>query len=274
MEEVQAALWAPSGLCSLITKVSTSTGSEQNPLSSYTLNTLDDFPYRQDDWGCPGKGTKILPKNRRFFFPSCNISAQWTMHINRSHYSICWVLKLLTLLCICVLSNLGLLRWLNGKESSCQCTKLGCGFNPWAEKISRRRKWQPTPVSLPGKSHGQRGLVGYSPWGRKRVGHDLATKQQLSSLTVGHFQNQNLHKIYEKSASVTWNDYRLRDMCCDWGGKTQWNEMKSAFYRQIEIRHVYVPWRCVRICISCKILNAGGCRTVENCFTLGTILGT
>ena len=42
-------------------------------------------------------------------------------------------------------------------------------------KISWRRKWQPTPVFLPGKSHGQRSLAGYSPWNR-RVGHDLATK--------------------------------------------------------------------------------------------------
>ena len=33
-------------------------------------------------------------------------------------------------------------------------------------------------VFLPGKSHGQRSLVGYSPWGRKRVRHDLATQQQ------------------------------------------------------------------------------------------------
>ena len=41
------------------------------------------------------------------------------------------------------------------------------GFNPWVGKISWRRKWQPTPVFLPGKSHGQRNLVGYSPWGRK-----------------------------------------------------------------------------------------------------------
>ena len=41
------------------------------------------------------------------------------------------------------------------------------------------RKWQPTPVFLPGKSHGQRSLEGYSPCGRKRVRHDLATKQQL-----------------------------------------------------------------------------------------------
>ena len=33
------------------------------------------------------------------------------------------------------------------------------------------------PVFLPGKCHGQRSLVGYSPWGRKRFGHDLVTKQ-------------------------------------------------------------------------------------------------
>ena len=37
----------------------------------------------------------------------------------------------------------------------------------WVGKITWRRKWQSTPVLLPGKSHGQRSLVGYSPWGRK-----------------------------------------------------------------------------------------------------------
>ena len=35
-----------------------------------------------------------------------------------------------------------------------------------------RRKWQPTLVSLPGESHGQRSLVGYVPWGSQKVGHD------------------------------------------------------------------------------------------------------
>ena len=38
-----------------------------------------------------------------------------------------------------------------------------CGYNPWIGKIPWRRKWQPTAVFLPGKSHGQRGLAGYSP---------------------------------------------------------------------------------------------------------------
>ena len=44
------------------------------------------------------------------------------------------------------------------------------------QKILWRRKCQLTPVFLPGKSHGQRSLVGYCPWGCKRVRHDLVTK--------------------------------------------------------------------------------------------------
>ena len=41
------------------------------------------------------------------------------------------------------------------------------GFDPWVRKIPCRRAWQPTPVFLPGECHGQRSLVGYSPWDSK-----------------------------------------------------------------------------------------------------------
>ena len=41
------------------------------------------------------------------------------------------------------------------------------GFDSWLRKIPWRRKWQPTPVFLPGESHGQRSLEGHSPWGGK-----------------------------------------------------------------------------------------------------------
>ena len=41
--------------------------------------------------------------------------------------------------------------------------------DPWVRKISRRRAWQPTPVFLPGESHGWRSLVGYDPWGCKET---------------------------------------------------------------------------------------------------------
>ena len=43
-------------------------------------------------------------------------------------------------------------------------------FDSWVWKIPWRRKWQPTPAFLPGESHGQRSLAGYSPWGRKELG--------------------------------------------------------------------------------------------------------
>ena len=70
--------------------------------------------------------------------------------------------------------KLRLPRWLHGKESGCQCSRRR--FNPMVRKILWRRKWQPMPVFLPGKSHGQRSLAGYCPWHRRRVRHDLVTK--------------------------------------------------------------------------------------------------
>jgi len=45
----------------------------------------------------------------------------------------------------------------------------GRGFDPWVRKIPWRRKWQSTPVFLPGKSQGWWSLEGYSPWGLKKL---------------------------------------------------------------------------------------------------------
>ena len=59
----------------------------------------------------------------------------------------------------------GLPWWLSDKESSCRFRKHR--FDPWSGNIPWRRKWHPTPVFLPRKSHGQRSPVGYSPWGHK-----------------------------------------------------------------------------------------------------------
>ena len=70
------------------------------------------------------------------------------------------------------------LRWLRVKESACQCRR--CGFDPWMGKTPWIRKWPSTPVFLPGKSHGQRGLASCSPWSH-RVGHNLTTKPQSES---------------------------------------------------------------------------------------------
>ena len=67
--------------------------------------------------------------------------------------------------CVCIGLHWGLVS----KESACNVEDMGSrpGFDPWVGKIPWRRAWQPSPVFLPGESHGQRSLVGYSPWGRK-----------------------------------------------------------------------------------------------------------
>ena len=55
-----------------------------------------------------------------------------------------------------------------GSDRKSVCLKCGRPrFDSWVGKIPWRRKWQSTPGLMPGKSHGQRSLVGYSPWGRK-----------------------------------------------------------------------------------------------------------
>ena len=66
----------------------------------------------------------------------------------------------------------------SGKEPSCQCRRhKRRKFDPWDGKIPWRGAWQPTPVFLPGESHGQRGLEGYNPWGPK----ELDTTELLST---------------------------------------------------------------------------------------------
>ena len=68
------------------------------------------------------------------------------------------------------------LKRLSSSSSSMQYRRPG--FDPWVRKIPWRKKWQPTPAFLPGESHGQRSLVGYSPWGHK----ELDTTEWLHSL--------------------------------------------------------------------------------------------
>ena len=60
----------------------------------------------------------------------------------------------------------GFPSWLSGKESTCQCWRQE--FDPMVRKIPWSREWQPTPVFLSAKSHGQRSLARCSSWGCKR----------------------------------------------------------------------------------------------------------
>ena len=58
----------------------------------------------------------------------------------------------------------------SGKEFVCQWRRhKRQGFDLWVGKIPWRRKWQPAPIFLLGKSHGQRSLVGFTPWDCKEL---------------------------------------------------------------------------------------------------------
>ena len=55
--------------------------------------------------------------------------------------------------------------------------------------------WQPTLVFLPGESHGQPSLAGYSPWGHKTVGQDLTTKKQQMIQRCGVMERGLYHQL-------------------------------------------------------------------------------
>ena len=80
--------------------------------------------------------------------------------------------------------------WLSGKEPTCQCRRHR--LDPWVVKIPWTRKWQPTPVFLPGKSHGQRSLVGYlacySPWDHKESDMSLLLNNNSQGI-LKHCEN-------------------------------------------------------------------------------------
>ena len=77
----------------------------------------------------------------------------------------------------------------SGKESACQFRRHG--FNPWVRKIPWRRKWQSTPLFLPGKFHGQRSLASYSPWGHKELDTTQPSLTHLSDLNEPNLKALN-----------------------------------------------------------------------------------
>ena len=100
-----------------------------------------------------------------------------------------------------------------GEESTSQFRRFR--FNPWVGKISWRRKWQPTPVFLPGKSQAEESDVGCSPWDHKQsdttsqLNKNIAADKSLSinsntflaTLFVLHMKTL----IWEKCLGAWWN---------------------------------------------------------------------
>ena len=88
-----------------------------------------------------------------------------------------------------------------------------------AIKMSWRRKWQPAPVFLPGKSYGQRSLAGYSPWGRKEL--DMTERLTLTFHRMcflkfyrsvrGRYKERLLHDYLAKTI---WTESNIVELEC------------------------------------------------------------
>ena len=76
--------------------------------------------------------------------------------------------------------------------------------NPWVGKIPWRRAWQPTPVFMPGESHGQRSLVGYTPWGYKESDKTEWPGTPHSPTRIGMESVSESRKCYGKRQCLNW----------------------------------------------------------------------
>ena len=81
----------------------------------------------------------------------------------------------------------------SGKESACQSRRhKRHEFDRWVRRISWKRKWQLTPVFLPGKSHGQKNLAGYNPWDCKES--DMTERKHTTHTHKGVYRQ--IRNIY------------------------------------------------------------------------------
>ena len=173
-----------------------------------SFGTTPSFPYSIVSDPCAMHGSSFLPSlpSQPLLFPSdeafsrqLSLTAQDQVKCpKRFHSSLCLLLRahvilssnFLFLICLLtgkagpVRARIGIVYfWIGAslgvsvKESACRCRR--CKFDPWFGKISWRRKWQVTPVFLPGRFHGHKSLAGCRPWGHRTVGQNLAIKQQL-----------------------------------------------------------------------------------------------
>ena len=126
----------------------------------YNYVLYPSFCQRFWEWGFPTEGwmTDVMENEQR---------RTWGLKLDLTHWTqtieLFWDFPFNSLMDV-----LGFPCGASGKEPICQyksCKR--CRFDPWVRKIPWRRGWQPTPVFLPGESHGEWSLAGYSPWGLK-----------------------------------------------------------------------------------------------------------
>ena len=140
------------------------------------------------------------------------------------------------------------LPWcLSGKQSACEDR---IRFYPWVRKMPWRRKQQPTPIFLPGKSHGQRSLVGYSPWGRKKSDTTI-TNTFSSSLSLAGPRTIRCRclqiSFYFLYKDACWSTQNMKGVSSEWRALPEscFSYVTSAFYTPLT---TLLTWRFQASC--------------------------
>ena len=152
-------------------------------------------------------------------------------------------------------------RWISvvlKKRSVCHCRTLG--FHLWVGKIPWSREWQPTPVSLPGKFHGQKSLAGYSPWGCKES-NTTECVHTHTELPVKWTKSTNLEKTSVRMGTWFFNIFleilliphtlqhlglyvKFIDLCL-------WFRWTSAWFSSSLMKaHLFYWYSFIKICVS------------------------
>ena len=114
--------------------------------------------------------------------------------------------------------------WLSGKRICLPSRR--CRFSPWVGKIPWRRKWQPTPVFLPGKSHGGRKLADFSPWGLREFDIDSThTHTHTHTHTGILFRLKKWNPIICSSMDESWRNYAMWNKLVTEGKSTIWLQL-------------------------------------------------
>ena len=153
------------------------------------------------------------------------------------------------------------LSLLTSPFNSSVCLQCGRpGFDPWVGKIPWRRKWQPTPVFLPGESHGWRNLVGYSPRGRR----ESDTTEWLhfhfqGSVSRAKQRSEAWHKLGNRNHSLPFN------ICQP--DSTIYAILLAAWFL-IHSHYQFTPWKYTEFFFSSKVHSTRSLNNNLETFTL------
>ena len=148
----------------------------------------------------------------------------------------------------------------SGKEPACQCRKRKRHrFDPWVRKIPWRRTWRPTPGSLPGESHGQRSLVGYSLQGRKELDTTEWLSVSLSFLEAWGDKNRSTGGVRSPMGHATHcrpqSCVFLRDRGERWGrslGGLHWDASRRPGHAREGTACIWYPLLLQSIFVTCQ----------------------